>query len=209
MARGGARTGAGRPKFDRPALRKTGVTLSESDIDFLKSLGEGSISVGIRQAIVICREKNAPKSKDKSPVFEKGAPYSKPFLVSQDLFEFFIPFLPNGEKGDLHKKVSSCLAYVVFLDLGFKVKHWPASELMSYQAVKQLLNRIGQSDKLNDLYSALRPRKSEFIYHEIETLRERFSVDAKNIDDFLTNARKTMLKEEERQRIDEENKLFT
>ena len=122
---------------------------------------------------------------------------------------FAAPSCPNGEKGDLHKKVSSSLVYVVFTDLGFKVKHWPASELMSYQAVKKLDKRIPSHEKLNDLYSALRPRKSEFIYHEIETLRERFSVDAKNIEDFLTNAWKVMRKDEERQRSVEENKLCT
>ena len=174
MPKGGARTGSGRSKRKGEPLKKTGVALLESDIESLKYLGKGSVSAGIRRAIEICFENGALKSKE------------EPFLVSNELFEFFKPFLPDGEKGDLHWKVSSVLAYIVFSEVGLKIKYWPKGRVMSYQAVKRLSSRIGSPEKLCDLYSALRPRTSEFTYFEVEDLREKFSDDAKLIDDYLT-----------------------
>ena len=94
----------------------------------------------------------------------------------------------------------------MFSEVGIKLKYWPKGTVMSYQAVKRLSSRIGSPGKLCDLYSALRPRTSEFTYFEVEDLREKFSDDAKLIDDYLTKEWRDARKMEERKKINEENK---
>lgn len=209
MPRGGVRLGAGRPKGDNPPKSKVGVSLSKDEIEFLKSLGDGSISSGVRVAIKNCRnEISAPKTKElnspESNVLED--PKEKKFFISDDLFLFLKPFLPDDIKGDIHWKSSSILVLSVFKASGYKIKNWPGSPMcMSYQATCNLMTKMKHSEKLSDLFSSLRPKNTQYTYLEIEELRERFSDDANRISDLIDESHKKIFNEMTRSLSEKEN----
>jgi hypothetical protein len=55
--RGGARTGAGRPAADeQQGLRRRNVMLDDETADWLRALGDGELSLGIRRAAAALRK---------------------------------------------------------------------------------------------------------------------------------------------------------
>jgi hypothetical protein len=211
MPRGGVRLGAGRPKGENPPKSKVGVSLSKDEINFLKSLGDGSISSGVRVAIKNCRnEIGAPKTKElnspESNVLED--PKEKKFFISDDLFLFVKHFLPDDLKRDIHWKVSSVLVYSVFESRRHKIKSWPGGPMcMSYQATRNLIAKFEHSERLSDLFSSLRPRTSQYVYLEIEELRERFANDAKRISDLIDESHNRAIDEMMRKNAEKESQL--
>jgi hypothetical protein len=190
MAKGGKRKGAGRPaQGEYPANIRKGVALTAPDFEFLLQMGGGNLSKGVREAVAILRSKNQDSNE---PDKEKSAPNQK-FMVSQELVDFVLEHtqIPPGQ-GDHRWRVSSLLAFIVFLNRKTTAKrYWPGKPTcLTYETAKSLYQRVTFEQKMNDLASALRPRTSEHVYLEVESLRERFAKDAILIAELLDNAHK-------------------
>jgi len=48
---GGRRPGAGRKPSEKGRMRKVAITLPDADVDYLRAVGEGNISSGVRRLI--------------------------------------------------------------------------------------------------------------------------------------------------------------